>query len=104
MAVTPAPQISVDVKAWVKAHPDTNVRVCVGGNCAAGNSNVVVTGQDPMTPFHHGDTVDVTVDPIRDSTPVGSIQAIARLSDGQCGQWGAHLQLTAGGRVRPLAG
>lgn len=98
-AITPAPQISVDVSPWIKAHPETTVRVCVDGNCAAGENEVVVTGQDPKTPLRDGTVGQITVEPMRGSTVVESVTAQALLSADQCGQWSAHLQLSADGSL-----
>lgn len=100
-AVTPAPLISIDVKQWIRAHPDTNVRACVDGDCTTGYSVVTVAGEDPTTPFHDGDTVEITVEPVRGETAVESFITIVHLVDDTCGQWGASLRLNSDGRISP---
>jgi hypothetical protein len=98
-AITPTPQISVDVKPWITAHPDTNVRVCVEGNCTDGYNIVTTYGAIPATPLHDGGSVEVTVEPIQGSTAIESFTKAARLIDGQCGQWGARLTLDGDGTI-----
>lgn len=98
-AVTPAPVISVEMRDWIDAHPDTNVRVCVDRNCLIGYSTIQVQGRDPATPLHPGDAVAVVIEPVQGETAVGRFTGTARLVDGPCGQWGAHLRFVADGRI-----
>lgn len=98
-AIRPAPLISVQVKPWIDAHPETNVRVCADGNCTTGYSTVDVTGQDPATPFHDGDTIEITVEPVQGERGVESFTKTVRLSRDRCGQWGAQLELSSDGRI-----
>lgn len=98
-ALTPTPQVSVGVKPWITAHPDTNVRVCVEGNCTDGYNVVTTGGAMPATPLHDGDRVEVTVEPIQGSTAIESFTTTARLIQGQCGQWGARLTLHGDGTI-----
>lgn len=99
-AITPRPQVSVSVKAWVTEHPETNVRVCVGGECSVGFNEVTVDGAMPSTPFKHGSTVDVEVDAVSGSTVVRTMLTTASVAPDGCGQWGARLTLTADGDLR----
>lgn len=97
--ITVAPRISVDVTRWVAAHPDTDVRVCVEGVCAAGSGDVVVTGQDRTTlPSDHS-VEGVMIEPIRGSDVIESFSTTAPLAADQCGQWGAQLRLGADGDI-----
>lgn len=98
-AITPTPEISVGVKPWIAAHPDTNVRVCVEGYCTDGYNVVTTYGAMPATPFHDGDSIEVTVQPIQGSTAIETFTTRARLVDGQCGQWGARLTLHGDGTI-----
>lgn len=97
--IRPSPLISVDVKTWVAAHPETNVRVCVGGECTDGYNVISIYGAMPATPFHEGDSVVVTVQPVQGSIALESFTKTARLVDGRCGQWGAQLKLGADGTI-----
>ncbi|MCI0158843.1 hypothetical protein KNO15_19250 [Leifsonia shinshuensis] len=97
--IRPSPLVSVDAKPWIAAHPDTDVRVCAEGNCTDGSSVVATYGALPTTPFHDGDSIEVTVQPIQGSTTVESFTTTARLVDGQCGQWGARLKLDGDGTI-----
>lgn len=100
--ITAAPLVNVDVRGWIKAHPDTNVRVCVDGNCLVGYNVVAVTGSDQTTtPLHDGDGVVLTVEPVQGSTAVETFTQTVRLVHDQCGQVGAWLRLDATGHLSP---
>jgi predicted small secreted protein len=98
-AITPAPRISVDVSSWVKAHPDTNVRVCAEGNCMTGYNVVTFTVNEPDTPPHDGDSIAITAESVQGSMHVESFGRTVQLVHDQCGQKGIWLRMDGKGRL-----
>ncbi|WP_313541534.1 hypothetical protein [Leifsonia aquatica] len=93
-------EVTVVVKSWVTEHPETNVRVCVGGACTVGFNEITVDGAMPSTPLERGSTVEVEADAVSGSTVVRTMRTTASVSPGGCGQWVARLTLTADGDLR----
>ena len=102
-AVSVAPLISVDVSAWVAAHPDTSIRLCADGDCRIGDGVVGVHSGTPTTPSRDGDTVRITLEPVHGSTAVDTFATTVRLTHDRCGQQGAWLRMDGEGRVSATA-
>ncbi|MGH1550821.1 hypothetical protein ACRAWB_17220 [Leifsonia poae] len=98
-----APLVTVDVKEWVTAHPDTNVRVCVDGDCRAGSGIVAVNAAEPTTPPHDGDRLEITAAPIHGFTAGDPFRTSAPLVHDQCGQEGVWLRMDGTGRLTTIA-
>ena len=100
--ITSAPRITVDVSAWVEAHPDTNVRVCAEQDCLTGYNVIAFTTRWPDTPAGDGDAIPITAEPVRGSTRVESFRESAHLTHDQCGQQGVWLRLDGKGRLSTM--
>ncbi|GIT79023.1 hypothetical protein LLS1_06920 [Leifsonia sp. LS1] len=99
-AISPQPDIEVDVQPWIDAHPETNVRVCVGGDCTTGYAEVSL--YVPLsTPWATtGTSIEVTADAVQGATVTSTTSTTATLRNLGCGQLGARLELDRQGVLR----
>jgi hypothetical protein len=102
-AITTAPRITVDVSSWVKAHPETNVRVCAEGNCFTGYNIVAFHVNEPDTPPQDGDSIAITAESVQGSVQVESFGKTVRLVHDQCGQEGVWLRMDDKGALSPAS-
>jgi hypothetical protein len=98
-AITPAPRVTVDVSAWVEAHPDTNVRVCAEGDCSTGYDVVAFSVNEPNTPAHDGDSISLTAEAVQGSDQLQSFSTKVRIVHDLCGQKGVWLRMSEHGRL-----
>ncbi len=97
--ITPAPRITVDVTSWVKAHPDTDVRVCADGSCMTGDHVVVFTVDGAAIPTGDGRRIAITAESVAASIHVESFSTTVQLVRDSCGQAGVWLRMDGTGRL-----